>query len=828
MLVKPRSIALRDSAQNEAPARAAAAQGPQTGPESSQEAMQGVCKGMESRALSVARDFGVTRGGPSQESADVVILGMRPDQSSPSNTQVGRPGPIPADGLTISGWNRLNAKTKQHAHKLRQALAGAIELHRSGRWGRAEIEAAGLRDYPSVFGHPISARHFWRVFDRVIERDGGKGDFNSLAIYLPGKLVRKQQPAAFEKYAQMLPSLASAIQSVKDATRLTDGERLLIWDNALSEYQRLIDQGSGDGRARRIIISALDASGLPLALTRSALARNFCRKLDRWIEGGGKPSAIRDLRLENPGRAPRFNPTKDDIDLLIAHAIAKGTLRRAWREAIRDNLLSPGASAAYLANPASKSYVPESIARLVLPEAERLRPWHLGPRQAKLNGAYITRDWSDTLPGDWYQADDTTLPLYYWEEDQAGRLHIMRGQFLPMIDVRTNRILAFALHSERNYTAAVIRGLILRTHDSYGLPRCGFHFENGIWRSSKILKGSQTKPLTRAQASAMASGEALSPVETELGLREWVKFMHSKPGNARAKKVERVIGLLQDRMEDQPGYCGRNEQTEKFERVQRYKLDVEAGRVHPSKCFLHREEWIARLDEICESYNDERQDGALGGLSPHAAWDALFDNSKPLIKLSADTRYLLANHRAVLKVTRNGLTIRSGGKDRVFRNEITAQLIGREIHVYFNPEDLSSCFVKLSPSDATAAVIPLAPAIPSMTATREQMNAAQASVDTHNRSLHTRYREIAAYFPKNGPSPFRPVIADQDTVETGRDIAAEQATIRAAQSDQISTGRKLSKLKRELGTLKSQSGVSEARQLAAYRLLQQNPTDANP
>lgn len=725
-------------------------------------------------------------GSESGEPAGVVILGTTRMNKTTPNDQAGtKPGPVKPAELTTSGWNRLNPKTKQHAHKLRQALAGAIELHRSGRWGRAEIEAAGLRDYQPVFGHVISSRHFWRIFDLVLHRDGGKGEFSNLALYLPGRQLRKVTRKDFEKYAQELPSLASAVHSVKDASRLTDGERLLIWDNALTEYQRLIDLGSSDGRARRVIISALDASGLPLALTRAALARNFCRKLDRWVVGGGKPSAIRDLRLENPGRAPRFNFTQGDIDLLVAHTLAKGNLRRAWREALRDGLLSHGVASAYLSNPSSKSYVPESIARLVLPEAERLRPWHLGPRQAKLNGAYITRDWSDTLPGDWYQADDTTLPLYYWEEDEKGQPHIMRGQFLPMIDVRTNRILYFALHSERNYTAAVIRGLILRTHDTYGLPRQGFHFENGIWRSSKIIKGVQ------------ASGEDIEPTETEQGLREWgVKFMHSKPGNARAKKVERVIGMLQDLMEDQPGYCGRNEQTEKFERVQRNKLDVEAGRVHPSKCFLHRNEWIERLGQICEAYNDERQDGALGGLSPRAAWESLFDSKQPLVKLTPDTRYLLANHRAPLKVTRNGITIRANGKDWVFRNEITAHLVGRVVQVYFNPEDMSSCFVKLSSTDLTAAVIPLAPAIPATTATPEQMRGAMASVDTHNRSLHTRYKEIAAHFTDKGP--FRPVIAAAETIESGREIAAEQEAIKEAQRAGAVAVRRENKLRRQL------------------------------
>jgi hypothetical protein len=63
----------------------------------------------------------------------------------------------------------------------------------------------------------------------------------------------------------------------------------------------------------------------------------------------------------------------------------------------------------YIANPASKSYVPRRVREVVMPKVRMLEDIHHGPRQAKLNGAYISRDWSKVAPGDWYQADDCTL-----------------------------------------------------------------------------------------------------------------------------------------------------------------------------------------------------------------------------------------------------------------------------------------------------------------------------------------------------------------------------------------------------------------------------------
>ena len=353
-----------------------------------------------------------------------------------------------------------------------------------------------------------------------------------------------------------------------------------------------------------------------------------------------------------------------------------------------------------------------------------------------------------------------------------------------------------------NYTAKVIRRLIVETHDTYGLPRTGFFFECGLWRSSKLLKG-QTE------------GDTVPTEETELGLREWVRFMHAKPGNARSKPVERVIGLLQNRMEDQPGYCGRNEQVEKFERVRAAILQVQSGAIQPTEFFLSRDEWVNRLDEICDAYNAEPQEGKLKGQSPIEAWNSLFDSTRPLVRLTAETRYLLANHRRPLKVSKNGLCIQIGRERHWFRNEITGRLIGRMVQTYFDPESLDSIFIKLSPGDKTAAVIPAAPVIPAMSATPEQMAAAMESVADQNRPARTLYKTIEPHFPDNGPSPFRRVLAESETVEAGQEIAAEQAAIREKQDEQFKTQRKLASIGRRFGSGFTNNAIPAARRLAA-------------
>ena len=709
-------------------------------------------------------------------------------------------------------WDYISPKCRQYAHKLRQAMAGAVELHRDSKWGRPEVEVAGLRDYFRVFGHEITPRHFWRLFDRVIELDAGTADFSRIELYLPVAVSGRAKVPAFEKAAAQMPDLSAKVAGVANPTAPSAAELQLVWDAACTEWKRLIDAGGTPVKAKRAVLGALVASGIDLARTYSGLRRNFGHKLDRWMEEGQRVGALRDRRSETNRDRHQLPLTDEDRRLLTARALT-GSLARAWRETLRGGELSQAVTATYIANPASKSYVPQSVREQITPDVTMLEDIHHGPRQAALKGAYITRDWSGVAPGDWYSADDTTLPLYYWEEDDDGSPRVLRGQCLVMNDCRTNRVLCFALHSERNYTAKVIRGLILRTHETYGLPREGFFFERGTWASAKLLKG---------------SADEVPSDETELGLREWVEFRHAKPGNARAKTVERIIGLLQDRMEAQPGYCGRNEMIEKFEPVQRALLDVKSGKADPRKLFLHRDEWVKRLAEICDAYNDEVQEGRMiHGMSPREAWDKLFDPTRPLLRLSPETRYLLANRRRPLKITRNGICVQLGKERHWFRNEITGRLVGRTVQVYFDPEDLSSVFVKLAPGDATATVIPAAPCAPAMTANREQMEAAQASVAAQNRPARTVYQEIKPYFPDNGPSPFRRVLADEASVELGREIAEDQATVRAQLSTDNAIDRKLSTLRRRFGTMPTQNAVDSRAQIEAYKLLEGAKNDAD-
>jgi hypothetical protein len=405
---------------------------------------------------------------------------------------------------------------------------------------------------------------------------------------------------------------------------------------------------------------------------------------------------------------------------------------------------------------------------------------HHGPRQDKLNGAHINRDWSGVAAMDWLCGDDATLEVYFHVPDGKGWFTLMRGQFLPMIDVRSLRVLGFGLRPEKSYNAAMIRTLITRVCDEHGLPRKGFYFERGIWANSRLLKGDM-------------SADPFSWPETELGLRSLgLRFVHSKL--PRSKPIERVIGALQDLMEGEPGYVGPDEMHEKFERVKKAKLQVEARKVHPSEHFYSLDEWEARLLEISAQYNAAPQGGKMtGGLSPDDAFSKFMRADDPPTKLPASCRYLLAHHKRPLKVTSNGITLRFGNQAFNYRNEETGRLRGQVVLAWFNPE-LPESITVTDMNRENAFCVTASPAVPAMDATAEQLEDEFSRIAAHQSYSRVRYKMLRTKYV----TPFRRAIVDGATEDLGRQIEAQHAQAGAERNQEERRQTKLRTLSRNL------------------------------
>ena len=486
----------------------------------------------------------------------------------------------------------------------------------------------------------------------------------------------------------------------------------------------------------------------------------------------GAFAAVRDRRtLRYAGALPAFR--KEDRERLIARSLdCGGRVAQAWRELQREGAFSAEMTQRFIANPKKKSYIPEIIRREIAPEVERLLPVHRGPREHELRGAHFRRDYSTIFAGDSCQADGVTCPVYWFEAngDSPHGYRIMRGQFILMIDERSLLALGFALNSEPTYNSRIIRSLITRVHDDYGLPRRRFKFERGIWRA-KILRGDEVES-----------------EHTEKGLREF-RIHFSYTNFPRGKQVEGVLRLFQNEMERLPGYCGRDEMHERFERLQKKLRMAQGGTLYPGEFLMNKAQWMEKISEILERYNQEPQQGRqLSGLSPLQAWNRL-QAPDGLVKLGPQVRYLLAHHKLPMMVQRNGITLRSSLGGGVYCNEITGRFVRQRVQVWCDPDN--SDYIAITSLDGKQGpfVIPRLDDIPAIDATREQIAAGRAQIGAHNGYAKTLYRTIST---KLAVHHFRKLQADASSIENGERL---RDGLDAAGAQKRKTGENLRRLR---------------------------------
>lgn len=621
----------------------------------------------------------------------------------------------PASPLSAYGQEQI-----ARAGKLRKAFARTLgELNDPGITPE-ESARRGLADYRREFGYDISGRHWDRLLMRTVRRDSGAGDWSRLELYLDEKaegdgektagqdgVVKKD---AKDAHDELLGYIAECRLRGLPEAKMRDA----LWVKVLDHVEAELESGREESLVRNGVLQFLWEEAGFMARSEKALREQFRVKWQQWETSGGKPSAIQDKRGARSGNFRSVKLTDEDRKQLIAKTLqyGPGGLSMAFRECLRLQLLSPAVSAYYDVNWNRKSHVPRAIREAIRDDVRILKPWHHGPHAGKMAGAYTVRDPNTFHAGDWFQADDLTAPVYYY--DEGNPFNVIRGQTLLMIDCRSWCILGFVLIPLPQYTSFDIRNLISSVYDAFGLPRKGFYFERGIWKQSRLVTGRQ---------------DDVQWGETELGLREFVRFRHAR--EARSKVIERVLGLIQNHMGGERGYAGRDERAAGFERIKDQIAAVRAMKYHAGEYFLSKSEWCERLRDIIDLFNAEKQNGEyLPGISPLDGFERFFGNV-PLTRLPDNCRYLLANHKFPVTVGRNGVSFTLAGRRWNYKGENTGALMGRQVKVWFNPESPET--VSLTDFDNRYfCTVPLAPIVPAMDATPEQLAAAERANNAHN------------------------------------------------------------------------------------------------
>jgi hypothetical protein len=525
-----------------------------------------------------------------------------------------------------------------------------------------ELCKRGLEECRRVFGREVAESTWRQHFDLAVRRDNGFEEWARTEIYTPAEAfehsgARRSARAAIE--AEDLAELTAAFSQVANPSKLTVEDRDFIWA-ALQKSQ-----------APRNALLDYAFSSLPgLARTRKALAKAFRRKLKSPQDGRPGKSGRPGTAL-CPKCKPLMTGTSRDLD---------GDMAQAWRRLHLEKKLCAKCTGLWHYDVRSnKSYVPLAVRNQVGPDVASALASRHGPKWARLVSPYVLRR-RDIGPGDVFEGDDVTWnhEFYLWDTDERGKPYVGRGECLLFLD-RTSwypvgyRLIAGGVDATgkqiaARYTGVDIRLGVLHVHDRVGLPRLGFQFENGIWKSRLVagrsIKGWQSNKWREFERGLNEEGIMLGGGKSTI--------RHALPGSPRTKIIERMIRAVQERMRPLPGFVGFNHREYKPELLNDFLRRVMTGKEHPGDMFLSLKQFRDTLDSELMAYAQEPQNGQwLPGVCPAEVWKNGIGQfagvaDKPLRKLPPSARHLLATHWRSVQVTGQGIRFEVGSRPRVF------------------------------------------------------------------------------------------------------------------------------------------------------------------
>lgn len=670
------------------------------------------------------------------------------------------------------------------ARRLQAALAYLLE--RLERRPFPELLTQTRTEYLREFGREVSEAHLRILIERTIDRDRGACEWNRLALYLDDRIARKScHSSKAERYD--LVHIRAALSFLTDPGSPQTGEIPLVWNAIFSGFEILMAETERPRSLKRAVIDLLRVEAPWLAKNRSTLERQFARKYDRWIQGGRTATCLCDLRPAKAGRKAVYQLDEKTLGLLQARSLNdRGRLGQAWRE-----LWDEGKLPEELYNQGSRGRVPDRIRTSLTAQIRAMRPHFQGPRHAKVNGPKVERDWSGLPSGYQVQADDVTWNHFYWVPDENGehrygdlRFRIIRGQCLLWIDSRTTYIHCFQLIPREQYTSLDILRGVIHLHDSWGLPP-ELLFELGLWERSLVIKG---------------RNDELGLKERIYGLEDLgVRIRHAY--DPSAKVVEGVFGRLQNSMDKERGYSGRNERFDLPESTKEALKMVRSGKVHPAEYFLSHAEWTSRLEQICDDYNDTPQNGKmLRGLAPRAAFRR-WQMDTPPVRLDGPLRYLLAMHCREVKVRERGIVLKIGRREYVYRDQSTSDLIGTKVLAWWDQESPEQ-IVLTTLDHKNPVVVDRATLVPAFDAPTEVIAQAKREISEHLSGPKSRLSSLRKKFPEEFANRGRRKVdwnheGTREAAELGQEIEHLQGEAKLEREEKDRSRRRLSRLAAE-------------------------------
>jgi hypothetical protein len=763
----------------------------------------------------------------------VVLRGYRDIEHALSDAD---PARLWNPGLPLSD---LSPGEIQEAQNLMKAQARALELRNNPDVSRAAWASIAMQDYKEAFGCRVSERHALDLVQRTIERAGPQADFSDLRLYIPKRAVKKnrsaKQPGANSDAALNFPELDAVLLGVRDRAMLSDIETARLW----LEVCRVFKNSAQPKKAKRQLLNYLWANVPTLSVSTDALRKLFDRTYSAWLAANESPDALVDGRTEKRGL-----PVKPKLDEKEVRAIqyarvniTGGRTAQAVRVCDELGLIKDERLRNSIDNRTSKSYTLPAL-REELGNCDALRVCHIG-RADKLSPT-VSLTYDGIYSMDCVTGDDLTAPVYFYVSDGQGWYNMTRGQTIILCDFRTLRILAHALRPFGQYDALTVRTAFKTAFEAHGLPKFIYR-EGGIWRNSHLVNS--------LGVSSKNAAFSESEIEFELekkGVRFRtkiddlchdlsslsIKFREAYRPNA--KPIERVCGMVQDLMEGEPGYCGRNEREDCPLQVRKNLELVKNKKANPWDLgFYSFNQWMERQHEIFKKYNAERQEGKrlrhpITGqpLSPDEAFEVFKDREDPKPRFDESCRYLLSHMRFDVKVkapNARGRQFPSGFvciRDHVYCDSQFADKLGQTLLAFWDPEAPETCTFtdRNMKNPFTVKRLESTNALYLDEAGKQTLKQARSVVS----AIKTEYRSLQDEF---GPV-FRRNLVSRPTVEVGEEIKRANSGVKSEQRKDDARWREICSLAQLTGTRK-ESCQNDEQTLKGLRLMAAAFTDVD-
>ena len=462
-----------------------------------------------------------------------------------------------AASASIIPWDECSERSQAKAIKSMQALRPSLVRQNDLSLSAAEIERRGCEDYARVFGETITPRRLRDLLKRANRRAAAGSDLDKPETYLDDHPSRRIVSLVETAEAPGIEGLRGKVRKILELPKPPLVKVARLWDAVFVEYEARIEAGEKPKDARCALVNFIvqdmamlvrKASGNP----HEAATKNFKRKHAEWIAGGQSLEALDDGRLSAERDLPYyFSP--DEWTQLTALAATPDNMDLGWREFLAGEHARNETRIRFAHTHRLPAWIRKRISADIANEQPHLR----GPRAARDAGAHHTRDPGTLLAGDSDQSDDKTPDVLWWDDTPKG-IWFGQGQLLPWMDERSWLIYTICLIADKNYNGFDIRNSWTGKVRKHGLPRLRVHVERGSWEDSSVWVGRKSRD----------GAEELGIEVAEGGIRR-LGIEVRNATTPRGKLIERYFGSLTDLLTYLPGFCGRNQQLDKFESIQK-------------------------------------------------------------------------------------------------------------------------------------------------------------------------------------------------------------------------------------------------------------------